>query len=100
MTNSSQRAAAPTEHELPFGAIIRHHRKRARLSQARLAQVAGVGKTVVLDVEKGKRTVRLDILLRLLGALNVRLDWSSPLRDSFEEACEEAHEREQTGGDA
>ncbi len=71
--------------EIPFGAIIRHHRRRARLSQVRLAQIAGVGKTVVLEVEKGKRTVRLDILLRLLGALNVRLAWSSPLRASFEQ---------------
>lgn len=73
-----------SEREIPFGKIIRYHRKRAGLSQARLARVAGVGKTVVLDVEKGKRTVRSDILLRLLNALNVRLDWSSPLRAAFE----------------
>ena len=72
------------ESAIPFGEIIRYHRKRAGLSQARLALVAGVGKTVVLDVEKGKRTVRLDILLRLLNALNVRLDWTSPLRAAFE----------------
>jgi HTH-type transcriptional regulator/antitoxin HipB len=77
-------AKTDSESEIPFGKIIRYHRKRAGLSQARLALVAGVGKTVVLDVEKGKRTVRSDILLRLLNALNVRLDWSSPLRAAFE----------------
>jgi len=77
-------AKTDSESEIPFGEIILYHRKRAGLSQARLALVAGVGKTVVLDVEKGKRTVRSDILLRLLNALNVRLDWTSPLRAAFE----------------
>ena len=75
---------ADSDNTIPFGKIIRYHRKRAGLSQARLALAAGVGKTVVLDVEKGKRTVRLDILLHLLNALNVRLDWSSPLQTAFE----------------
>jgi len=78
--------------DVPFGEIVRFHRRRARLSQTRLALMAGVGKTVVLQVEKGKRTVRLDILLRLLDALNVRLDWSSPLRPAFD--------AEQQGSDA
>ncbi len=69
----------------PIPAIVRFHRVQAGLTQAGLARLAGVGKTVVFDIEKGKRTVRLQTLLRVLGALNIRLDWTSPLRKAFEE---------------
>jgi HTH-type transcriptional regulator / antitoxin HipB len=64
-----------------LGKIIRHHRKLAALSQLELAQLAGVGKTAVFDVEMGKPTVRLDTLLRILQALNIELCWRSPLKD-------------------
>ncbi len=42
--------------------VIRQHRKIAGLSQLQLAELAGVGKTVVFDLEKGKETVQLDTL--------------------------------------
>ena len=51
------------------GSFIREHRKKARLSQRALADLAGVGKTVVFDIEKGKPTVRLQTLMRILGVL-------------------------------
>ena len=38
----------------PFGEVVRFHRRRAGLTQPELARIAGVGRTVVLDVEKGK----------------------------------------------
>jgi hypothetical protein len=38
-----------------------------------------VGKTVVFDIEKGKTTIRMDTLLRVLGALSVRVELHSPL---------------------
>ncbi len=66
-----------------FGAIVRWHRRQAGLTQPELAQIAGVGRTVVFDVEKGKLTVRLTTLLKLLDALNIRLDWASPLKDAY-----------------
>ena len=74
-----------TRNDPPFGAVVRYHRRRARLSQAELARIAGVGKTVVFDIEKGKRTVRLETLVRVLHALNIRLSWTSPLKRRFEE---------------
>ncbi|MEA3462077.1 MAG: helix-turn-helix domain-containing protein, partial [Bacteroidota bacterium] len=49
--------------------IIKQHRKAAKLSQLQLAELAGVGKTVVFDIEKGKETVKLDILRRILKVL-------------------------------
>jgi y4mF family transcriptional regulator len=70
----------------PLGPVVRFHRREAGLTQARLARLAGVGKTVVLDIEGGKRTVRLETLRRVLEALNIRMEWRSPLRESFEEA--------------
>jgi HTH-type transcriptional regulator / antitoxin HipB len=60
---------------------VREHRTTAGLTQRELAVLAGVGKTVVFDIEKGKPTVRLATLLRVLDALNLRLEWHSPLTD-------------------
>jgi y4mF family transcriptional regulator len=58
---------------------IRLHRKISRLTQTQLADFAGVGKTVIFDLEHGKSTVKLDTLLKVLKVLNVRLEISSPL---------------------
>jgi len=72
-----------------FAKIIRFHRKRAGLTQAGLANLAGVGKTVVFDIENGKETVRLSTLASVMGALNIALDWTSPLKQAFEDASAE-----------
>jgi len=67
--------------------VIRFHRKKARLSRAELSRLAGVGKTTLFDLEHGKTTVRLDGLLRTLETLNIRLDWSSPLKEEYEKGA-------------
>jgi len=59
--------------------VIREHRKIAGLSQLQLAELAGVGKTVVFDVEKGKETVQLDTLRKILAALNIKVQLTSPI---------------------
>lgn len=59
--------------------IITRHRKAAGLSQSQLAELAGVGKTVIFDLEHAKPTVRLDILLKVLNVLNITIELSSPL---------------------
>ena len=59
--------------------IIRMHRKAAKLSQLQLADLAGVGKTVVFDIEKGKETVKLKTLLKILKVLNIEMQLTSPL---------------------
>ena len=63
--------------------VIRFHRKRSSLTQLQLAKLAGVGKTAVFDVEKGKETVQLNTLLKIMRILNMKLDFSSPLIDEF-----------------
>lgn len=61
-----------------LGKIIREHRKRSGLSQQALAEMVGVGKTVVYDLEKGKDTVKLATLLRILQGLNISIRLESP----------------------
>jgi len=68
-----------------IGKLIRYHRKQADLSQEELARVAGVGKTVVFDIEKGKLTIRFETLVKLLKALNIQLHFESPLMEQFNE---------------
>jgi HTH-type transcriptional regulator/antitoxin HipB len=63
--------------------VIRTHRKAAKLSQLQLAEMAGVGKTVIFDIEKGKETVQLDTLRKILKVLNIKVKLISPLMDNI-----------------
>lgn len=58
--------------------IIHYCRKQSGLSQLELAKLAGVGKTVVFDIEKGKATVRLNTLLKILDVLNIQIKFETP----------------------
>ena len=42
--------------------------------------MAGVGKTVIYDIEHGKTSIRLDTLNRILDCLNIQLIFDSPLK--------------------
>ena len=63
--------------------VIRRHRKAAKLSQLQLAEMAGVGKTVVFDIEKGKETIKLDTLKKILKVLNIKVRLISPLMNQL-----------------
>ncbi|WP_146180304.1 helix-turn-helix domain-containing protein [Opitutus sp. ER46] len=65
----------------PLSQLIRDHRRKAGLAQAELAQLAGVGKTVVWDVEHGKESIQWDTLQKLFRVLNISVVWHSPLLD-------------------
>ena len=71
--------SAPNE----LGEIVRFHRKKLGLTQIDLALKAGVGKTVVFDVEKGKETVQVDTLRKVLTALNIRVKLESPFMQEY-----------------
>ncbi|HJZ39904.1 MAG TPA: helix-turn-helix transcriptional regulator [Bacteroidales bacterium] len=64
--------------------IVKLHRKEAKLSRVQLAEMAGVGKTVIFDIEKGKETIQLDTLRKILKVLNVKIEFSSPLMTNFQ----------------
>jgi HTH-type transcriptional regulator / antitoxin HipB len=59
--------------------LILIHRKKAGLTQPQLAKLAGVGKTVVWDLEHGKESVQWDTLQKILCVLNITVEWRSPL---------------------
>ena len=63
--------------------IVRFHRKRSGLTQLELAEMAGVGKNLIYEMENGKLSLRLDNLLKVLQVLNIDLCFQSPLRESF-----------------
>lgn len=63
--------------------IILFHRKQSGLTQQELAELAGVGKNMVYELENGKQSVRLENLLKVLQVLNIELDFQSPLREAF-----------------
>lgn len=65
------------EHNLKH--IIKQHRQVSGLTQAELAKLAGVGKTVIFDIEHGKETVQFDTLKKVFAALNIKLVFQSPV---------------------
>ena len=67
LTNASQLAE-----------IVRRERKRQKVSQIRLSQLADVGIRFVRDLEDGKETVRLDKVLAVLETLGIAVELSSP----------------------
>ncbi len=69
-----------------LGSLVFFHRKQAGLSRVELATLAGVGKTVIYDLEKGKQTVRWDTIMAILETLNIDLDWNSPLKSLYEKS--------------
>lgn len=69
--------------------VIRRHRKAAKLSRVKLAELAGVGKTVIYDIEKGKESVQLDTLQKILKVLNIKIVLTSPLMENLQNTANE-----------
>ncbi len=67
-----------------IAAIIRFHRKTSGMSQVEIAKLAGVGKTVIFDIEKGKTSIRLNTLMKVMNVLNIKMELQSPLMSLFQ----------------
>ena len=65
--------------------IVLYHRRQSGLSRIQLADLAGVGKTVIYDIEKGKETIRFSTLQKVLNALNIKITFTSPLMEVLNE---------------
>jgi HTH-type transcriptional regulator/antitoxin HipB len=52
--------------------MIWNRRKAAGLSRIELSEIAGVGKTVIYDIEHGKKTVKMDTLQKVMKVLNIK----------------------------
>jgi len=55
-----------------IGPAIRHYRKEAGLTQGQLAEMAGLNRTYLSDLERGKDTEQIRRILRILKLLGVR----------------------------
>ncbi|MCD6179299.1 MAG: helix-turn-helix domain-containing protein [Bacteroidales bacterium] len=57
------------------------------MSRNELAELAGLGKTVIYDLEKGKKTARWSTIIKILEALNINIHFQSPLMDDYEKSA-------------
>ena len=73
-----------TEIEILFGQAIRRHREQKGLSQEAFAVVAGIHRTYVSSIERGKVQVSIGIAQQLATALGVPLShiWRELERNS------------------
>ena len=69
--------------------VIRMHRKAAKLSRVQLAEMAGVGKTVIYDIENGKESVQLNTVRKILKVLNIKIVLTSPLMENIHNTLNE-----------
>lgn len=61
-----------------FGAMIRHSRKKAQLTQAELAAASGIGERFVRELEKGKGSCQLEKALLVASMLGIKLEMIVP----------------------
>ena len=76
--------AVKNEHNFNLGEIIKTTRKLAGLSQIELADRAGVGKTLVFNLEKGSTQISFENILKVLKVLNIKLNFKLPFHHGNE----------------
>jgi HTH-type transcriptional regulator/antitoxin HipB len=72
------------EHNFNLGEMIKTTRKLAGLSQIELADRAGVGKTLVFNLEKGSTQISFENILKVLKVLNIKLNFKLPFHHGNE----------------
>ncbi len=56
-----------------FGKKVRHFRTKKKLSQEELAEIAGIHRTYIGQIESGKRNIALKNVAKLAKALGVKV---------------------------
>lgn len=64
-----------------FGLLLREIRRKAGISQEKLAELAGLHRTYVSGVERGLRNISLENIERLAVALDVEMASLMPKRE-------------------
>lgn len=59
--------------QLDLGAYVRARRRASGLSQNELAELAGVGMRFLSELERGKKTLRMDAVNAVLAVFGKRL---------------------------
>jgi HTH-type transcriptional regulator/antitoxin HipB len=81
-----------------IGDVVRERRQQLQLSQAQLAELAGVSRRWLLALETGKPTAQLDLVFRTIHALGLILDAApEPAADIDLDAIVAAHRRRPDG---
>jgi len=68
-----------------IGKIILFHRRKSGLSRIKLAEISGISKTVIYDIEHGKPSVQFNSIIKVLQTLNIKIKFESPLMKTYEE---------------
>lgn len=76
-----------------FSSLVEFHRKHAGLSQIELADIAGVSRKVVQNIEGGRKSFEWRNLEAVLDVLNIKLVPEGPLVGVWKES------RQQDDGD-
>ena len=71
--------AAKREHRKIFGETIRSYRKKANVSQEKLAEKADLHHNYVGEIERGEKAATIDTILKIARALGIHA------RDLFDE---------------
>ncbi|MBI4604465.1 MAG: helix-turn-helix transcriptional regulator, partial [Planctomycetes bacterium] len=61
------------DRENKLAAFVQARRKANRMTQADLAELAGVGRRLVVELEKGKPTLRMDAVIAVLAVFGKTL---------------------------
>ncbi len=73
MRDGVDAASLSPDRDISIARFVRDHRKAAKLTQRQLAELAGVGNRVVWDLERGKSTLRMDVVNAVLHVFGKRL---------------------------
>ncbi|MBY0281678.1 MAG: helix-turn-helix domain-containing protein [Alphaproteobacteria bacterium] len=61
------------------------HRKKSKITQQTLADLAGISRTAIQRLENGTAPVQLDTLWKVLEILNIKMSYSSPIMGRYKE---------------
>ncbi|MEM7789963.1 MAG: helix-turn-helix domain-containing protein [Verrucomicrobiota bacterium] len=75
-------------HSELLGNLITFHRKKAGLTQVGLAEMAGVSRSVVQDLEAGKGRTVWEHVVSILSVLNLELQPVGPLVEEWKRSLE------------
>jgi y4mF family transcriptional regulator len=64
-----------------LGEFVRARRRASKLTQRQLGELAGVGTRVVSELERGKTTLRMDVVNRVLEVFGQMLGRTDAPRD-------------------
>ncbi len=68
-----QIVAAQSAHRKSLGRAIRQYRKKEKMTQERLGELADLNPKYIGEVERTEKTISVDALARVAKALKVRL---------------------------